>query len=157
MSTPHKFHINNISSGKHFITVRIDNRINDVNPGKNWHSVSNHTQSNWNGIIGEMLIIQKSNVSIDEIKIIPDYANKKIKIETVLQNETNKSVTGSLGYSIKNVNEDQQGKLLKNIKLNFTAKTGTDTIITEINYSNFLSPWDEFNPNVYELYCGINR
>ena len=151
LSTPHKFHINNISSGKHFITVRIDNRINDVNPGKNSHSVSDHTQSNWNGIIGEMLIIQKSNVNIDEIKIIPNYANKKIKIETVLQNETNKSVTGSLGYSIKNVNEDQQGKLLKNIKLNFTAKTGTDTIITEINYSNFLSPWDEFNPNVYEL------
>ena len=42
-----------IAPGKHRITIRVDNRLLH-NVGPNAHSVSDHTQGNWNGIIGRI-------------------------------------------------------------------------------------------------------
>jgi len=41
-----------LSPGSHQITIRVDNRVKDFNVGQNSHSISDHTQTNWNGMIG---------------------------------------------------------------------------------------------------------
>ena len=53
LSTPHRHVLPDLAPGKHIITLRVDNRVH-LPVGINAHSVSDHTQSNWNGITGEL-------------------------------------------------------------------------------------------------------
>ena len=52
LSTPHEYDLGTaIEPGTHRLTIRVDNRL-VVDVGLNSHSVSDHTQGNWNGIVG---------------------------------------------------------------------------------------------------------
>ena len=47
LGTPHQYDLSNIlTPGKHRLTLCIDNRVKDIDPGINSHSISDHTQSN---------------------------------------------------------------------------------------------------------------
>ena len=55
LATPHVFDISSyLKAGENVVIVRIDNRIKDIDVGINSHSITDHTQSNWNGIVGEI-------------------------------------------------------------------------------------------------------
>ena len=57
LGAPHCYDLSQyLTPGKHTLSIRVDNVIRDVDPGVNSHSVSDHTQGNWNGIVGEMLL-----------------------------------------------------------------------------------------------------
>ena len=54
LSTPHEYELGTkVSPGKHLLTIRVDNRL-VVDVGINSHSVTDHTQGNWNGIAGKL-------------------------------------------------------------------------------------------------------
>ena len=53
LSTPHQYDLGPLTPGPHRLTIRVDNRM-IVDVGENAHSVSDHTQGNWNGIVGRM-------------------------------------------------------------------------------------------------------
>jgi hypothetical protein len=51
LSTPHLHDLSAATPGRHQLTIRVDNRyLLDV--GRDAHSVTDHTQTNWNGIVG---------------------------------------------------------------------------------------------------------
>ena len=53
---------------RHRLTVRVDNTLNpDI--GDNSHSVSDHTQGNWNGIVGRIELISTAPIWIDNLAI----------------------------------------------------------------------------------------
>jgi len=54
LGVPHEFDLGDVPPGRHTITLRIDNRLAPVNVGPLSHSVTDHTQGNWNGVIGKM-------------------------------------------------------------------------------------------------------
>ena len=58
LATPHEYDITELLAGKNLISIRIDNRI-IIPVGENSHSISDHTQSNWNGIIGDISLRSK--------------------------------------------------------------------------------------------------
>jgi len=50
LATPHEYDITDLLvKGKNLISIRIDNRV-IIPIGVNSHSISDQTQSNWNGI-----------------------------------------------------------------------------------------------------------
>ena len=52
LSTPHEYDLGTaLAPGKHRLTIRVDNRL-VVDVGVNSHCVTDHTQGNWNGIVG---------------------------------------------------------------------------------------------------------
>jgi beta-galactosidase/beta-glucuronidase len=54
LSTPHAYDLGTaVAPGKHRLTIRVDNRL-VVDVGINSHSVTDHTQGNWNGIVGRI-------------------------------------------------------------------------------------------------------
>ena len=61
---PHRYVLNQIKPGKHSLTIRVDNQVN-IPVGVNAHSVSDHTQSNWNGITGQIKLEKKSSVYLE--------------------------------------------------------------------------------------------
>lgn len=72
LCVPHVYDLGTeIKPGRHTIALRIDNRML-VDVG-NWaHSVSDHTQGNWNGVIGRMAIDALPSVAIDDVQVYPD-------------------------------------------------------------------------------------
>jgi hypothetical protein len=71
LATPHIFHLASLKPGTRTLTLRIDNRIDEINPGPLAHSVTDHTQGNWNGVVGKMTLEALPASHIDSIKIFP--------------------------------------------------------------------------------------
>ena len=56
LATPHEYDLTDLLvPGKNRISIRMDNRV-IIPIGVNSHSISDHTQSNWNGITGEIYL-----------------------------------------------------------------------------------------------------
>jgi Glycosyl hydrolases family 2, sugar binding domain/Glycosyl hydrolases family 2 len=139
-----------LSPGNHTISIRIDNRVKDINPGLDAHSISDNTQTNWNGIVGKMAIASRPATYISDVALFPNAAKKtvevKLEITNIGLNETNSTINLS-AFLKKNISK-QVGKLFtKNVLL----KNGINniTLLYELDKSTPL--WDEYNPNVLSL------
>ena len=168
LSTPHRYKLDDLQPGKHTFTLRVDNRVH-VAVGNNAHSVSDHTQSNWNGITGQLTLSAKPQFHIDDIQIYPDIDAKNIqvyiqfnaktnpgKINVILQIETleGEPVGSPVKYNFSPFDQttlfytDDEGLPSKvdmipiNKDLLFNATVETDGNI---------SLWSEYMPNVYRL------
>lgn len=147
LSTPHQYVIpkNLITEGKHKLTIRVDNAIRDVDPGINSHSISDHTQGNWNGIIGKMKLIAKSQNRIEHIKIIPNISKNIITASILLSNKP-ESANTKLKFSVRDLSN-------KDVFTELTANwnDSNDSLAFEIPMGENYKTWSEFSPNRYEL------
>ncbi|MCU4163979.1 sugar-binding domain-containing protein [Carboxylicivirga caseinilyticus] len=145
LSVPHQFVIpaEIITEGKHRITVLVDNAIRDIDPGINSHSISDHTQGNWNGMVGDMKMFPKSDVRIQQLKITPDLKGKSVKAEVILSSTL---PDGKLTFEVKGLNHNHN---LPAIIKDF--KDSKDTLIYNIPMGDDFKTWSEFSPNIYEL------
>ena len=85
LATPHEYDITDfIITGKNRISIRIDNRV-IIPVGVNSHSISDHTQSNWNGITGDIILRTRPQVFIEDVRVFPDIKAKSAKIIVTYQ------------------------------------------------------------------------
>lgn len=146
LSIPHTYDLTDfLTPGKHTLTIRVDNRtIIDV--GNNSHSISDHTQSNWNGIVGKILLQADSLVWIHNVQVYPDLDTKSAGIHIQLRNRTGKAVFGQLRTDVllgrKNV---------KSMTNTFACDSTEGSMEYNISLGDDIKIWDEFNPNLYEL------
>jgi hypothetical protein len=60
-----------LAPGRHTLTIRVDNTLApDI--GENSHSVSDHTQGNWNGIVGRVELVETGSVWIEDLQVYPN-------------------------------------------------------------------------------------
>ena len=59
-----------VAPGTHRLTLRVDNRL-VVDVGVNSHSVTDHTQGNWNGIVGRIELRPAPPVWIEDLQVYP--------------------------------------------------------------------------------------
>lgn len=150
LATPHQYNITDfLISGKNQISIRIDNRV-VIPVGVNSHSISDHTQSNWNGIAGDISLKALSKVFISDIKIYPDVKGKKAKIIVALTNKTGKPFKGKVSLRAESFNsrisQQMQNKIV-------SANTNSEELQLVINYQigNTMKLWSEFTPSLYKL------
>ena len=146
LGAPHIYDITTgLTPGKHKITIRIDNRIKEIDPGYNSHSITDHTQSNWNGIIGKMLLEAHPLVTIKEIQVFPDVNQNVANIRFTLNNLTKNKVKPTLSISI--IGNDTVIKKVEVVNLDLKEN--------KVSFSISMGPgvklWDEFNPDLYQL------
>ena len=69
LSVAHEYNLGaSVTPGTHRLTIRVDNTLNpDI--GENSHSVTDHTQGNWNGIVGRIELKATAPVWIDDLQI----------------------------------------------------------------------------------------
>ena len=80
LSTPHEFDLTGATPGPHRLTIRVDNRLH-VDVGPNSHSVSDHTQTNWNGIVGRIALRSEPlQVHLDDVQVFPDLKNNSVRL-----------------------------------------------------------------------------
>lgn len=147
LHTPNRYELGGLTSGKHTITLRVDNRVH-IAVGTNAHSVSNHTQTNWNGVIGNISLNAKPKTYIENLKIYPDVDKKEARvIVTVInhsQNVDNKTIT-------IDVNSLTGGRSVPSVEQQFALKPGENKIDITIPMGDNILLWDEFSPNVYQM------
>lgn len=147
LGTPHVYDISKqITPGKHRISIRVNNDI-VVDVGRNSHSISDHTQTNWNGIVGKIELRAFSPVRIKSLKVFPDVHDKKADVKIHFSNETNKPWKGTLILAAKS----STGKTLPELSKDLTLKPGKDSLTASYQIGAAMELWSEFTPVTYAL------
>lgn len=145
LSTPHRFIIKPEKGGKHLLAFRVDNRL-ILDVGIDAHSVSDHTQTNWNGIVGKMEVKSRPNIYIDNVQIYPNIKSKTIKVNVEFAGKSTEKLA-ELNLEVKDAN----GKSVISsglIKLDDLNKSSYEL---ELNLGADAKLWNEFTPNTYTL------
>ena len=148
LSTPYRHTFKELTPGKHTLTLRVDNRVN-IEVGVNAHSVSDHTQSNWNGVIGMISLTAKPSLYIDDIQIYPNIADKTIKVAVSLDGTT----TTNDATLLLQVEKKDGGVIGKPHKVTVNPEAGMTQEITLPMGEDALL-WSEHSPNLYTL-CAV--
>lgn len=152
LGTPHEYQLGyKLNPGKHLLTICVDNEMvlseKTLHVGPNAHSISDHTQGNWNGIVGKIELRATGPVWMDDVQIYPNAADKTARVKIQIKNISEEDGKGIIKVSgikgriagLKNmdvpVSWNKQGR-----EAEFKLELGEDTKI-----------WNEFNPNLYKL------
>ncbi|SDD82791.1 Glycosyl hydrolases family 2, TIM barrel domain [Pricia antarctica] len=152
LGTPHDYDLAGyLSLGEHTVTLRIDNRIKNIDPGVDAHSVSDNTQTNWNGIVGAIELKARPLVYIENVQIYPDVAQKKVIVKGTVRNAAGKAQMTQLTLMAKTsgIGENLESKV-KEMNIDSVGKF-------EVEYPMGENPllWDEFDPNLYTMQLSL--
>lgn len=150
LAVAHQYDITNfLVNGKNLISIRIDNRV-VVPVGINSHSISDHTQSNWNGIAGDICLKGTSRVFIKEIRIYPDLPNKKARVIIALANKSQSSFKGEISVHAERADSGNTQKL-RSIKIPASTDSNDLQLVFDYPMGKKIQLWSEFKPSLYRL------
>lgn len=141
LQVPHRYTVD--KTGKHRLTVRVDNRVH-IPVGKNAHSVSDHTQSNWNGLTGQLRLTARPAVYIKEVTVYPDLKNRKTRIE--IKTGGNSDDKSEIEVSTLAFNTGKH--IAPKVKTVSGIHKGSSSVI-EIDFGDEMLTWSEYAPNLY--------
>jgi len=140
LCTPHIYDISDFSGGEAEIAVLVSNT--DY-PTKGGHMTSPDTQSNWNGITGEISLIIGEIVAISDLTAYPNPENKTVDLIVELEG-TDCADICVWGASFDGKIVDRQYYTLTSPKSRITVQLGDDA-----------SLWNEYTPVTYTLMAAI--
>jgi hypothetical protein len=147
LGTPHVYDLSKeLTPGKHRVSIRVNNDV-IIDVGINSHSISDHTQSNWNGIVGKIELRAFSSVRISSMTISPDIRKKSAEVKIYTANNSGKSWKGKLVLSAKS----SSGKQLPEIVSDYTIRNANDSVTVSYQVGDAMELWSEFNPVTYSL------
>ena len=155
LSTPHEYDLTELlTPGKHKLTIRVDNRM-VINVGENSHSVTDHTQSNWNGIAGDIKLKTKPLVFIENIRVYPDIREDQATVEVDLRNESGEPYEGEISLRAR-TEQAEWGRVLEKVSQDIQIE---DQKTVKVNYSMGDDPqlWSEFTPNLYSMQVSLRK
>ncbi len=148
LSMPHEYDLGcSLQPGVHRLAIRVDNRM-VVDVGINSHSVSDHTQGNWNGIVGKIHLYTTDPVWLNDLQVYPQVQRRSAIIRGKIGNATGKA--GELPVILSTMPADSRRPTKEN---RFMVKY--DEKGAQFEFEQALSPdmklWDEFQPALYCL------
>lgn len=148
LSTPNRFDLTKqLTPGTHTITLCIDNRLKY--PMDHWnHGTTEYTQTNWNGVVGEMMLEAIEPVYIGGMDIYPDIKDRKAVLKTTLMNVTGKETEGTLHLVVR---EKQSGKTVYETQQKVALAQPELQQEIELPMGKNMKLWDEFHPFLYEV------
>lgn len=150
LAAPHQYDITDfLKPGKNRISIRTDNRM-IVPIGSNSHSISDHTQSNWNGIAGDISLRATSKVFITRVAIFPDIPGKKARVMLTLSNKTVTPFRGVLMIEAESLNSGITEKL-KSRLTEVSFDSGELKMVIDFPMGKKPKLWDEFTPSLYKM------
>ncbi len=147
LGTPHLFDLGPLEPGPHTITLRIDNRLDEVNPGPLAHSVTDHTQGNWNGAVGRI-----------ELQPLPSSHIDQVTVTATLDGEVRVEVRGEVAPEVREAGlrleihpVDDPGRttfLQSGVVPRDAAGRFEVTRVAQVAGPR---PWSEFDPALYHV------
>lgn len=145
LSAPHRFELaESAEPGKHVVTLRIDNRLH-VNVGPLSHSVTDHTQGNWNGAVGAIALRATDRAQISSLRLFPRVEDRSVMVRV----ETRGTDSGEVRLAVE---DPQSGAVLARGTLTIQLGRGE----TRLALGPAAEVWDEFRPKLYRLRARLN-
>lgn len=150
LCAPHEYDLGTaVAAGRRRLTIRVDNRLL-VPVGVNAHSVSDHTQGNWNGVVGDLSLRVTEPVWIADVQAFPDVAARRVRVQVNLGNASGRPGSGTLKVSAQSHNSpDIHRPAAKEYPVDWSADGGSAELIYDLGAGAQL--WDEFRPALYRL------
>ncbi|RPI26586.1 MAG: glycoside hydrolase [Acidobacteria bacterium] len=147
LATPHEFDLTKfISPGRHTLTIRVDNRM-VIDVGENSHSVSDHTQGNWNGIVGRIELSATPPVAIEDLQVFASSLAQPVLLKGRIANVTRQPGRGEIVITVRKLGTQGANTGLTHLSVAWTPTGGE----FEAGLPGDFEPWDEFNPVLYEV------
>ncbi|QDU88832.1 Beta-glucuronidase [Pirellulimonas nuda] len=147
LSAPHEFSIDGgLSPGEHTLVLRIDNRQH-LNVGPNSHSVSDHTQGNWNGALGAIELRATPRVWVDKVRVEPAAGQARVKI--TMASLLDQPASGSLRLEASLRGAGPATAEVRVVPVS-VPKEGKELSV-DLPLGPQAKLWDEFSPNLYDL------
>lgn len=146
LSVPHEFALEPAAkTGRHRLTVRVDNRLH-INVGQNSHSVTDHTQTNWNGIVGRIELRRRPAIHLDDLQIYPDLKQQLVRVRVQVIGDTQREAQAEL--SLKAVAD---GRTVGSVATAVRLAEGAATVNIDVPLGDQVRVWDEHDPHLYTL------
>ncbi|HEV2320665.1 MAG TPA: discoidin domain-containing protein, partial [Verrucomicrobiae bacterium] len=137
LATPHVYDFGVLLPGKHTVTIRVDNRM-IINIGENSHAISDHTQGNWNGIVGKIELRATPPVWLDDVQVYPDVRTMSAVVKVHIGNDTGQPGKGELTVGTQTMPVAWEAG-------------GSDAPLVVLNVGQKAQLWDEFHPALQHL------
>ena len=149
LSAPQIFDITDaVKPGVRTISVLIDN--SKLPPGGPSHAVDERTQTNWNGIIGEMELRATDPVWIEEVRVYPDVSEREARVRVVVGNITGEAAEGNLTVGCRSENVENPEEFAGQV-VDFRAPEERNEIEFIYKPGGEVPLWDEFDPALLRL------
>lgn len=156
LSVPHIYDIGKgLKPGKHLITIRVDNRLKSMDVGTNSHSVTDHTQGNWNGIVGDLELRAQPLIHFSDIQIFPDLKTKTALVKLTISNPNAKSFKGKIKLSATSFNSNI-AHCTDAVEVDVKGKSAEISLEVTLPMGDKMLTWDEFSPALYRLNATLN-
>ncbi|NLZ06283.1 MAG: hypothetical protein GXY19_14025 [Phycisphaerae bacterium] len=153
LSVPHEYDLGVLGKGRHTLTICVDNTVK-IGVGVNAHSVSDHTQTNWNGIIGDIELRAYDDVQIADVQVYPDIEHRDAKVRVTIASHSGQRSAGTLTLQATSFNSGRRHKVAERSEL-FAMEDANQIVEVDYAMGDDVRPWDEFSPNLYRLRVSI--
>ena len=164
-TAPHVYDLTGfVQAGEeHTLTVEVDNSPKGLPEAMYttfekdfpWgHMVSEHTQTNWNGILGEMRLTAFPEVYIADLQIRPDTDRKTACVRAKIRRGRNQgALDGVIEIRASSYNNDKISHAPAAQKFDFHMADGQEEIELALDYQmgQGVLLWDEFSPTLYRM------
>lgn len=161
LSVPHEYYLNNLNAGKdNIITVEVENGTGN-NEGKadnvyglyrtKTHMLTAETQTDWNGIIGEIALKASDKVYIKDVKVYPDVDAGTATVNVTVQNDTASPLSGSIVLKATSYNHDGEAISVPSGTETITAASGENEYTFTYSMGDDVKLWSEFHPALYSM------
>lgn len=161
LTTSHRYQLTPYIEKIHKLTIMVDNTSYPVPGG---HMTSMDTQTNWNGITGELYIEERNAIYLSEVKIYPSAEKRLIEVKLTLKDSNHSlgtiesqnadSIDGVRGkiYSVFASVSGDGGK--KGVfKSEYVLQEGENSFVYYLDDS--IKTWSEHDPNLYDLHLEL--
>ncbi|WP_222930294.1 sugar-binding domain-containing protein [Larkinella punicea] len=149
---PHQFDLTkHLRPGNNTIAIRVDNRYK-LHIGPNSHSVADHTQTNWNGLVGDLSLTAEAPTYIEDVQAFPNLATQSIKVALMLHQPRHQEFQGKLILQARSMQKNGAALPELTQSVQFTSE---ETTLTPTYAIPNPQRWDEFNPNLYKLHVRL--
>lgn len=150
LSVPHRFDLTGeATAGEHQLVIRVDNRL-AIDVGANSHSVTDHTQGNWNGIVGNIRLVATPKVWIDRLAVYSDASRRSAKVVVFLGNTSGHAVAGRLRVTAAPA-QDAESASPRSVAIRHVVAPTNDRVEIACPLGDTVKLWDEFSPQLYRL------
>ena len=155
LCTPQEHDLSGVlSPGEHTLTLRVDNTVK-INVGENAHSVSDNTQSNWNGVAGTLALVVRDPVWVSDVQVYPDMERDTARVRVALSNATGVPVEGRLTLSAKSWNGPEE-HAVPDLQVPFNAKDADRVVEVDYPLGARVQYWSESSPALYRLTVALD-
>ena len=166
-STPHRYDITPFcrAGAAHTLTIEVDNSASNMPhalystllEGEAWsHQITEHTQTNWNGITGQLQLTALPGYAVSSMSVRPDVASHRASVRAVLSRPAD-GISEQLvlvKISANSLTGEHQ-TAPKWLAVYFPARESEICLSALHDMGEHPLLWDEFCPNLYRMTLSV--